>query len=211
MYLSRVQIDTDNRRKIRNLTHLGAYHDWVERSFPSEIARGERTRKLWRIDHLHGKEYLLIVSKEKPDLAEFCRYGVDGSAASKDYDLFLEKLKAGMKCRFRVVLNPVVAVFAGIGKRGRIMPHITVQQQMDYLKARSESQGFSLTDGGYDITERNFAVLQKSNERIRLSRVAYEGVLAITDIELFRRLLTEGMGKKKAYGFGMMTVIPLEA
>ena len=55
MYLSRVQIDTDNRQKMRNLTHLAAYHDWVERSFPQEIARGERTRKLWRIDHLNGK------------------------------------------------------------------------------------------------------------------------------------------------------------
>lgn len=211
MYLSRVQIDTDNRRKIRNLTHLGAYHDWVERSFPSEIAIGERTRKLWRIDHLHGKEYLLIVSKEKPDLAEFCRYGVDGSAASKNYDLFLEKLKVDMKCRFRVVLNPVVAVSKGIGTRGRIMPHITMQQQMDYLKNRSKSQGFNLVDGEYDITERNFVVWRKNNERIRLSRVAYEGVLTITDIELFHSLLTEGMGKKKAYGFGMMTVIPLEA
>ena len=211
MYLSRVQIDTDNRRKIRNLTHLGAYHDWVERSFPSEIAKEERTRKLWRIDHLHGKEYLLIVSKEKPALAEFCHYGVEGSAASKDYDILLEKLKVGMKCRFRVVLNPVVAVSAGLGKRGRIMPHVTVQQQMDYLKARAESQGFSLTDGGYDITERDYAVWRKGNKRIRLSRVAYEGVLAITDIELFHRLLTEGMGKKKAYGFGMMTVIPVEA
>lgn len=210
MYLSRVQIDTDNRIKVRNLTHLGVYHDWVERSFPAEIVRGERTRKLWRIDYLHGKEYLLIVSEEKPDLTELCRYGVDGSAASKDYDTFLEKLKAGMKCRFRVVLNPVVAVSAGIGKRGRIMPHITVQHQMDYLKNRSERQGFILVDGEYAITERSFVVWRKNSERIRLSRVVYEGVLTIKDVELFRKLLIEGMGKKKAYGFGMMTVIPLE-
>lgn len=210
MYLSRVQIDTNNRQKICNLTHLGAYHDWVERSFPAEIVRGERTRKLWRIDYLHGKEYLLIVSEEKPDLTELCRYGVDGSAASKDYDTFLEKLKAGMKCQFRVVLNPVVAVSAGIGKRGRIMPHITVQHQMDYLKNRSERQGFILVDGEYAITERSFVVWRKNSERIRLSRVVYEGVLTIKDVELFRKLLIEGMGKKKAYGFGMMTVIPLE-
>lgn len=88
MYLSRVQIDTDNRQKMRNLTQLAAYHDWVERSFPQEIARGERTRKLWRIDHLNGKEYLLIVSNEEPDLVELCRYGVDGSATTKNYDLF---------------------------------------------------------------------------------------------------------------------------
>ena len=209
MYLSRVQIDTDNRQKMRNLTQLAAYHDWVERSFPQEIARGERTRKLWRIDHLNGKEYLLIVSNAEPDLVELCRYGVDGSAATKNYDLFLAKLKNGMKCRFRVVLNPVVAVSAGIGKRGRIVPHITVQHQMEYLKNRSEKQGFFLSDEEFEITERSFAIWQKNKERIRLSKVAYEGTLLIKDIELFRKLLTEGMGKKKAYGFGMMTVIPL--
>ena len=115
-----------------------------------------------------------------------------------------------MTCRFRVVLNPVVAVFAGIGNRGRIVPHITVRHQMEYLKNRSEKQGFFLSDEEFEITERSFAIWQKNKECIRLSKVAYEGTLLIKDIELFRKLLTEGMGKKKAYGFGMMTVIPLE-
>lgn len=115
-----------------------------------------------------------------------------------------------MKYRFRVVLNPVVAVSTGIGKRGRIVPHITVRHQMEYLKNRSEKQGFFLSDEEFEITERSFAIWQKNKERIRLSKVAYEGTLLIKDIELFRKLLTEGMGKKKAYGFGMMTVIPLE-
>lgn len=37
MYLSRVEIDDNNRQKIKNLTHLGAYHNWVESSFPREF------------------------------------------------------------------------------------------------------------------------------------------------------------------------------
>ena len=67
MYLSRVEIDIKNRKKIRNLTHLGAYHDWVERSFPEEIKASYRSRKLWRIDKLDGKLYLLILSECRPD------------------------------------------------------------------------------------------------------------------------------------------------
>jgi len=50
MYLSRVEIDRENRRKIRDLTHLGAYHSWVEDSFVGQISMLERSRKLWRID-----------------------------------------------------------------------------------------------------------------------------------------------------------------
>lgn len=212
MYISRVQLDTNNRQKIRHLTHLGAYHDWVERSFPQEIKCGERTRKLWRIDQLNGKEYLLIVSQSSPDLTALCRYGVVGTAATKDYEPFLNMLKTDMTCRFRIVLNPVIADADGIqmGERGRIKPHITVKQQMKYLKDRAEMHGFLLYDEEYIIKERDFAIWRKGKDHIRLSRVAYEGMLHIKDANLFRHLLTEGMGKKKAYGFGLMTVIPLE-
>ena len=30
MYLSRVKIDVNNRIKVKDLNHLGAYHKWVE-------------------------------------------------------------------------------------------------------------------------------------------------------------------------------------
>ena len=39
-------------------------------------------------------------------------------------------------------------------------------------------------------------------------KVAYEGLLTISNLEIFKRTLTEGFGKHRAYGFGLMTVIP---
>ena len=68
MYISRVEIDRTNRQKIRCLTHIGAYHAWVEESFPEEMEQSIRTRKLWRIDRIQDKDYLIIVSENKPDL-----------------------------------------------------------------------------------------------------------------------------------------------
>lgn len=68
MYLSRVEIDINNRRKIKDLTHVGALHNWVESSFPREFESGVRTRKLWRIDNLHEKVFLLIVSQNTPSV-----------------------------------------------------------------------------------------------------------------------------------------------
>lgn len=67
MYLSRVKIDVSNRRKVKDLNHLGAYHKWVEDSFPNEVKDGYRSRKLWRTDQLGNNSYLLILSQEKPD------------------------------------------------------------------------------------------------------------------------------------------------
>ncbi len=39
MYISRVEIDTNNRQKLRDLYHLGAYHNWVENCFPNELKK----------------------------------------------------------------------------------------------------------------------------------------------------------------------------
>ena len=105
MYLSRVEINTQDRQKLRDLSHLGAFHNWVEQSFPDELNQKPRTRKLWRIDKLNGKYYLLVVSQSKPDLKLLERYGVSESA-STSLMMLLNAIKEGMKVRFRVTLNP---------------------------------------------------------------------------------------------------------
>ncbi len=95
------------------------------------------------------------------------------------------------------------------GKRGRVVPHITVTHQMNYLKDRSTKNGFSLKDDEFYVTESDFAILKKQGTKpIRINKVTYEGLLTITDVAAFRELLTKGLGKKKAYGCGMLTVIP---
>lgn len=210
MYLSRVQIDTDNRYKIRDLTHVGAYHNWVEQSFPQEISEKKRTRKLWRIDQLQGKNYLLIVSSEQPDIELLESYGVYGSAQCKNYDPFLNSLKNGMRARFKVVLNPVISQMQEKGNRGRVFPYLSETEQLDFLMKRAEKNGFGLNEDDFYITENKFVLLKKSQQKdLRLIKVTYEGSLVIKNVEIFRKTLIMGFGKKKAYGFGMMTVIPI--
>lgn len=210
MYLSRVEVDVLDRRKIRDLTHLGAYHNWVETSFPDEISQDIRSRKLWRIDKINDHLYLLVVSEGKPDLNALEKYGVPGSAETKCYDSFLDSICRDHLYRFRVTLNPVRAVSQGEGKRGRVMPEITAEQQLHFLESRAERLGFELMPEEYQIVERSWEPFRKKGQRmIRLSKATYEGTLKVTDEKLFYDTLTSGIGKKKAYGFGMMTVIPL--
>lgn len=210
MYLSRVEIDRMNRRKLRDLTHLDAYHAWVEQSFPSEFETGIRTRKLWRIDRVQGRDYLIIVSPDKPDAIQLEKYGVAGSAQTIDYQPFLDRLQEGRRMRFRIVLNPVVSVMEPhTPERGVVKPHVSLPYQKAYFMERAVKYGFSVSEDEVMIVERGYEVLRKSGRPIRLVKAVYEGVLTITDMPSFLQLLTQGMGKKKAYGFGLMTVIPI--
>jgi CRISPR system Cascade subunit CasE len=111
--------------------------------------------------------------------------------------------------RFRVVLNPVITLSKGKGKRGDVKPHVTVEHQMKFLMDRSEKNGFHLNPDEYFIVERGYSVLNKENQKpMNFIKVAYEGLLTISNLEIFKRTLTEGFGKHRAYGFGLMTVIP---
>lgn len=211
MYISRVEIDKTNRRKIRDLTNIEAYHAWVESSFPDEWVQQVRTRKLWRLDTIKDKDYLLLVSERQPNLVLLEKYGCIGSAQTKPYDAFLDQLQSGARMQFRVVLNPVISLTSPKHKkRGIVKPHVTVEHQMKYLMDRAEKNGFSLQTDEFTIVERGYEVLKKPGMKpIRLMKAVYEGTLTITDVSMFKQVLTNGLGKKKAYGFGLMTVIPI--
>lgn len=203
MYLSRVEIDDNNRQKIKNLSHLGAYHNWVESCFPKEKAMGKRLRHLWRIDQLNGKRYLLLVSQEQPSLDKMSLYGVTGTAKIKEYRPFINKLEQGTKMRFRLTANPTYRT------NGKIYPHITVEQQKEWLLKRTENAGFKIVADNFEIISREWPILYHNHRQVRLSRVSFEGILEIKDIDNFRNTLIQGIGREKAYGMGLLTVIPL--
>lgn len=221
MYLSRVEIDVNNRYKTKELTHLGAFHNWVEQSFPEEIAAGRRERHLWRIDQLAGKKYLLVLSEDKPSLELLSRYGVAHTAMTKTYDHFLETIQEGQILQFRLTANPTHTITRPGKKQGRVVPHVTVAQQRKWLVDRAEKAGFELVEQTvvdttepmatpvFDIVGRDWPVLhRKAGRGVRLSRVTFEGLLRVADVSEFKKTLTTGIGREKAFGMGLMTVIP---
>ncbi|WP_099208402.1 type I-E CRISPR-associated protein Cas6/Cse3/CasE [Urinicoccus timonensis] len=214
MYISRVKLDLDNRKNLRDLSHLGCYHGWIEDSFPDERGKGNRSRKLWRIDSIHNEYYLLVLSEEKPEESILEKYAVKGSLEIKDYDPFIEKLREGMQAKFRIKLNTVksLADRSQGRRRGRLVP-VPLDELIPYFLSRAEKNGFHVDEGDLKIVARSKELFEKQDQedtRIKLDLVStsYEGLLTITDLEKFKKALTQGIGKKKAYGFGLLTIIP---
>ena len=63
MYLSRVMLNLNKRDTIKALASSAIFHGAVESAF-----EGEKKRRLWRIDTLRGKRYILILSEDVPNL-----------------------------------------------------------------------------------------------------------------------------------------------
>ncbi|WP_179394524.1 type I-E CRISPR-associated protein Cas6/Cse3/CasE [Lacticaseibacillus absianus] len=215
MYLSRVEIDLTNRQKTKELSHLGAYHNLVERSFSWTEATSARPRHLWRLDQLRGRLFLLVLSDTQPDLAVLGQYGSPRFAQTKDYAPFLATLQGGQQMQFRLTANPTYAAPQPDGARGRVYPHVTVAQQRQWLAERADRLGFALgrpgddPDRAFDLVSRDHPVMRHRGTRaVRMSRVSYEGLLTITDLAVFKQTLVTGIGREKAYGMGLMTVIP---
>lgn len=207
MYLSRVELNVALRETMKALVSLSVIHGAVESSF-----EGERTRRLWRIDDLNGKKYVLILSETKPDLKRFSeQFGYPGEYETKDYSPLLERITYGGKWHFRLTANPVVSKSDGSGKRGKIIAHVTPEHQKHWLTERAEKLGFSLDPEEFQVVRTKRYDFRKRNgsgsSRVRLLSATFEGILTVTDTDKFKDALCAGIGREKAYGQGMLTIV----
>ena len=75
---------------------------------------------------------------------------------------------------------------------------------------RTIKNGFEVNEDEVNIVERGFELLRKSGTKpVKVVKATFEGVLTVVDEDKFKTVLENGFGKKKAYGFGLMTVIPM--
>ena len=204
MYLSRIALDVTDRNTMKALGSPSIFHGAVSASFT-----GERPEVLWRIDNLNDQLFMLILSHDRPDLTNFCRqFSNGGSWETKDYDQLLERLKCGDVLRFRITANPTKSICDKSGKRGKVAAHITTEHQKNWLIQKSTQNGFSVNENSFDVIySKWYRFYKQGNNYVTLLSVSYEGVLEITDTERFRAALTKGIGRGKAYGMGLMTVM----
>ena len=159
MYLSRIELDSQNRNTMRALNWPVVMHGAIERSFDDK-----QERKLWRVDYLHNRCYLLVLSESKPDFTglreQFCKAEVQWE--TRDYQPLLDRVEAGQQYRFRLCANPVYCAKSGKKndlhsdreKRGKRLAHVTLDQQAIWLIDKAAQCGFSV-DKGKPFTHRD--------------------------------------------------------
>ncbi|MBT2384067.1 type I-E CRISPR-associated protein Cas6/Cse3/CasE [Streptomyces sp. ISL-11] len=237
MYLTRFRINTARSEARRLLGSPHLMHGAVNMSFPEPPPRdGHGPRVLWRVDSDRPADMkLFIVSPARPDLTHLVEQAGWPTLEAPGwttfaYSEFLDALAAGDTWGFRLTANPVHNISKPTDKPGaptRRAAHRTPRHQLRWLLDRQEKAGFAvvqkpserrLTEFGdeHELVLRDQLPLQfrrppaaQSKQDVRFTRVTFDGRLRITDPVVFRRTLTHGLGKAKAYGCGLMTLAPV--
>ena len=206
MYLSRVLLNVSLRETMKALVSPSKFHGAVESSFS-----GEKKRRLWRLDTLSGQQYILILSEDIPDLSGFAsQYGYVGKYETKDYSPLLDKMKIGDCWGFRLTANPTVSKMCK-NSRGKVLAHITAEHQKTWLVKHSANNGFSVKEDSFAVVQSKWYRFFKKDfdksSAVQLLSVTFEGMLTITDADKFKQALCNGIGREKAYGMGLLTVV----
>lgn len=206
--MTRILINPAKRAGRKLLTNPQAMHAAVRAAFPPDIDE-TRSRVLWRVDSRGHEHVLYIVGPEMPDAQHIVEQAGWGSrpAQSADYTRLLGSLSRGQQWRFGLVANPVVTVHKGEchGVRGKVLPHVTANQQLGWLQKRCEAAGFSLCDD-VAVTKRDRLRFSRAQSKVAISVARFEGTLEVADPDALRHTLELGIGKARAYGCGLLTL-----
>lgn len=216
--LTRLYVNPARRGGRKLILNPQAMHAAVRASFPPDIDENHG-RLLWRLDQREHTHTLYIVGPERPDVANIVEQAgwETRPGQTADYDAFLSKINRGQRWHFEIVVNPVIAKSRGEGKRGRRVPLASADSQLGWLIERSARHGFTIVPNeetqqpdarvvGRD--ELNFRHGKDDDRRSRVSlrAVRIEGTLEVSDAELLRETLVQGIGRGRAYGCGLLTL-----
>lgn len=206
MYLSKIPLDPANRTTRELMTSPAKIHGAIEQSF-----QGDRKRNLWRIDRFSEGYHLYLLSEEPPLVQNISiNFGVAAQEQilTRSYDPLLQKIQGGQIWQFRLIANPVKSVFDKNSERGKVVAHVTPQQQKKWLLDRSADYGFALDSDRFDVVKSDWKKFKKNGgKNVSLKIATFEGYLTVTNEAVFRNTLVTGIGRAKAYGCGMLTVM----
>lgn len=181
---------------------------WLWDLFPG----GKERQFLYRREELQGAFRFFVLSQERP--AESETFTIECRS-------FVPELRTGQQLCFNLRANPTICK---AGKRHDLLMEakrqvrgqaegsdVWLHQQqaaLDWLAAQGERSGFTLLDTSVDAYRQQQLRRENSRQLIQFSSVDYTGMLTVTDPGLFLQRLSQGYGKSRAFGCGLMLIKP---
>jgi CRISPR system Cascade subunit CasE len=206
-YLTQATIDFATAARLR----LHDSYDWHQAVWKAFPGRDRQTRDfLTRLDSHRDGFRLLIVSPAEPVRPDWCPTGADSWRTTPIPDAYF----ALTQYAFRLCANPTkkvtkISADGSPTKNGRRVPLSTREELAEWLVRKGRQSGFSLEKGGPRCFPRGREYFEKVGQRGLHSAVEFQGMLVVNDPAKFREAFTRGIGPAKAFGFGMLVIVPI--
>ena len=231
MYISKAVLNPQRRGAKRLLSSPQRMHAAVLASFaPGGESESAAGRILWRLDPGEHHVDLLVVSPRLPDLigiVEEAGWPLTTPAQSKPYGQFLDRVCVGSQWHYRLRANPVHAIKKDGWDRSRRVGHVSAEHQAQWWIDRAAKVGLQLLEppmplvepvraaDRVSVSERATLIFERHTDsgesargrRVTISSAVFEGHAEVTDAALVRDALTHGVGRARAYGCGLLTLV----
>lgn len=197
LHLSRQ--DCQNIRKNSNgVFDTYTVHKIVYSLFPIEAQREGRDFLFADKGGDFHEKRILLLSKEMPQRPQY------GTIESKPIpDAFLAQQFYG----FEVQLNPVKRD----SKSGKIIPIRGKEELCTWFIQKAPSFGFEVLENSLSVGDTDVLRFEKGGKELVLGKAVFTGKLKVLDRNLFLASFEKGLGKGKAFGFGLIQIVPLAA
>jgi CRISPR system Cascade subunit CasE len=205
-YLTQVNLDLATAARLR-LRDSYDWHQAVWKAFPGREA--ERREFLTRLDSSREGFRLLIVSSAEPMRPDWCPLGPESWRTKSIPEAYFTRSRYA----FQLCANPTkkVTKLASGGdptKNGRRVPLGKREELVAWLARKGSQGGFSVDEDTLRCLPRGREYFEKKGHRGLHSAVEFEGMLTVNEPTKFHETFTRGIGPAKAFGFGLLVIVP---
>ncbi|MBI3424164.1 MAG: type I-E CRISPR-associated protein Cas6/Cse3/CasE [Acidobacteria bacterium] len=230
LFLSRLMFNPLCGHVRRDLANCQDLHRTLLKAFPAQAASDTGARAefgvLYRVETnpRTGAVTVLVQAQHKPDWSVLpADYLLAEAGEPKPIAEVYQALQPGQRLRFRLRANPTRAVtaFDAAGKIKKNSQRVDLRgepEQLEWLRRKAQDGGFRLLALRVAPEVPNTQVqpagktlgwrvdVAGEHKRLTLAAVVFEGELAVTDAAQFLQTLRQGIGRGKAYGFGLLSI-----
>lgn len=202
-HLSLMRLNPRGRGCRKDMADPQEMHRSLMNMFPSAPEGSDSPRRhfgvLWRIEPAESPT-LLMQSSLAPDFQRLpSGYA---SCQTKPIDDHLASLTHGQAVAYRVVLNPIKVSRRSDTDSRKVIPS---RERAAWWSGLAPKAGLRLL-GTPTLTGLHDRHLRRSGTRFPLYSVRVDGMAEVADPDLLRAALSDGIGRAKAWGCGLLTV-----
>ena len=207
MYLSQLLLDPASRRVQSELSNRYELHRTLTAQFPNN--QPSEINLLYRLEIPERQVYqpitLLVQTMVEPDWSELSGSGL--LMDSPQVKTFDPDLPAGAYYYFRLLANPTMRTKQPDGKSKRVGLY-TTEAQIEWLQRKAQQGGFTVESMNLSDLGMVESIKKKNNHTYQMKHYAvqFDGLLSVTDPQLFKLTLVKGIGSAKAFGFGLLSL-----